>query len=259
MANLNSIDLAVVLFVSLSCIAGVRAGLLRGAFNVIGTMAGLAAAARYYPYGGSFLAARCGMPQEWADLASLVLFFLGASIMAVWLGNMAARLTRFRLVKMADRIGGGAAGAGMGALVAGTLLMILAAFPLSEVTEEVLQGSLLAPPLMDSASAIYEQIEARLPLHVPRLAFYPEELAGLGRTGAPRAVFKLIDFSSLDGATCFACGENVAFIGYRLNRYGTMSPKFSCRGCGRTSRRRPSSACGIRSWTPSADSKRTRA
>lgn len=235
MINLNTLDLAILFFIFLSCCAGVRAGLFRSAFNVAGVIAGLIGAARYYSYGGNLLASQCVLPQEWADLISLILIFLFVSLIVTCLGTLAASLTRFRLLKIADRIGGGAAGIGIGALIIGALLIALTAFPLNGIIQGHLDGSLLAPQLIESSSALYENIEARLPFHIPKLAFYPEELAGVNRFNAPQASFKLVDFSSLDGAGCLVCGEEVSFLGYRRNSYGTISPKFICSGCGRTS------------------------
>jgi uncharacterized membrane protein required for colicin V production len=235
MTQLNWLDPAIVFFAFLSCCAGIRAGLIRSGFNVAGVISGLIVAARYYSHGGNLLTSHSGMPPGWADLISLILIFLIVSFIITSLGILAANLTRFRPVKVADRIGGAAAGIGIGVMIIGALLIVLTTFPLYGGIHEHLESSLLAPQLIETSSALYEKIEARLPFQIPKLAFHPEELAGFNQLNAPPADFKLIDFSALDGATCFVCGEEVSFLGYQRNRYGTISPKFICTGCGRTS------------------------
>lgn len=235
MTQLNWLDLAIVFFALLSCCAGIHAGMIRSGFNVAGVISGLIMAARYYSHGGNLLTSHIGIPPGWADLISLTFIFLIVSFIVASLGNLAAGLTRYRPVKVADRIGGAAAGIGIGAVIIGAFLIVLTTFPLNGSIHGHLESSLLAPRLIENSATLYEKIEARVPFQIPKLAFHPEELAGFNQPDASRANFKLIDFSSLDGATCFVCGEEVSFLGYRRNRYGTISPKFICTGCGRTS------------------------
>jgi uncharacterized membrane protein required for colicin V production len=235
MNQLGGIDLLILLLAFLSTYAGIRAGLIRSCFNIAGITAGLITATRYYSYGGSFLAEQTGLPAGWADLLSLLFIFLIVSALVSLIGSLAAGLTRFRLIRVVDRIGGAAVGLGIGLVIAGALLVVLTAFPFGDSLKEHLDDSLLAPHITEPSSALLEKIETVIPFQLPKLAFYPEELTGFRQEEPSSTDFKVIDFSTLDGATCFVCQNKVVFLGYHTNKYGSTSPKFVCTGCGRTS------------------------
>lgn len=229
------LDLLILFLLFLCCYAGTRAGLIRSGFGIAGIIAALISATRYYSYGGNFLTLHSTLPPGWADLIGFALIFLIVSAVVASIGALTASLTRFRPVKVADRIGGAAVGIGIGMVIIGTLLIVLTTFPLYENFQEQLEHSALAPRMIETSSSLHEKVTAVLPFQIPKLTFHPEELTDFSQENATSSELKLIDFSILDGATCFVCGEKVAFLGYQTNKYGSVSPKFICTGCGRTS------------------------
>lgn len=125
----------------------------------------------------------------------------------------------------------------MGAAITGALLILLTAFPLYPGFLEQAEQSYLAPPIIDSTHNLYQKSIDLLPIDLPDLAYYPEQLADYIdplqtqlRQGEAQ-----IDFKALDGATCFVCYESVEFLGFLSNQQGSISPKFKCSDCGRTS------------------------
>ncbi|MDW7730780.1 MAG: hypothetical protein SCJ94_12400, partial [Bacillota bacterium] len=70
---------------------------------------------------------------------------------------------------------------------------------------------------------------------LPRINTYPENLVTYIDTVGAYTDQRGTNYRELDQSTCFACGEPVDFMGYADNGKGSVSPKFICSGCGRTS------------------------
>jgi uncharacterized membrane protein required for colicin V production len=235
MGFLNWMDAGIVLIVLLAGWRGTGAGLFQCLVQIAGLLAGLIAASRFYPSGGKLLAEYGPLAQNAADLASFVFLFVCTAAAVMILGGMIALPARFRPFKAVNRIGGGIAGLATGALFLSMILVLCTSFPLFFSWREHLAQSRLAPAMIRSLHNLHENVETTFHLKIPRLAFYPEQPAGFSGPGLPRTEFKFIDFSRLDGAICIACGGKVEFLGYLANGYGSLSPKFSCGSCGRTS------------------------
>ena len=229
------LDAVIAVFFLLALLRGVRAGLIRSFFSILSIAAGIGAAAGYYAALSTLLLKYAAMPIYLADLLSFALIFLAAAAAVTGIGALFATVTRFRVIRVADRIGGAAAGLLIGIAVAGIILVLLSSFPLLASFQDRVDESRLAPALVESGRGLYDNAAALLPVALPDLAFHPEQLLEqlqpAGRQPGPAR----IDFRQLDGATCFVCGDSVAFEGYLANSLGSLSPKFTCAGCGRTS------------------------
>ncbi|UCG43322.1 MAG: hypothetical protein JSU73_01515 [candidate division WOR-3 bacterium] len=90
----------------------------------------------------------------------------------------------------------------------------------------------LARPFLDCIPRTYETAD-RLGITVPRLR--GRRITIEQESGANIGIFAdRVNFTRLDGSVCIECGEPVRFQGY-VRRGFTVSPRFLCTGCTRTS------------------------
>lgn len=234
--NLNWVDLVIILILLFSCLGGIKQGLIASIFLVLGIMGGLMAASRFYAPAGDFLGRIIALPQSAADLISFTVIFLAACFLIMTIGSLFSMLTRFRLLAIANRIGGAISGLIIGAVISGIILIVLIAFPLFDDLQDQLESSYLAPAMTSGLHYLQEKVENVLPLQLPRLAFYPEQPGGhMGKSPTFAPQFSFVEFEKIDGSTCISCQGKAVFLGYLTNRYGSLSPKFECADCARTS------------------------
>ena len=237
MNSLSWLDPVIALILLFAAVRGFATGLIRSASGLLGIAAGLIAASRYYAFAGDFLVRYVQIPQAFSDLVCFLLLFVAAFAVVMAAGSLLAALTRFQLLKALDKAGGAMAGLAIGAAMPGIILILLSTFPPGGPFREEIDRSTLASPLVGATRELYNRTADLLPAYFPDLTFQPEELPGFspGLQVQPGRAASTIDFARLDGATCFVCSSPVEFLGYLRNRYGSISPKFICSGCGRTS------------------------
>jgi hypothetical protein len=114
-------------------------------------------------------------------------------------------------------------------------LILLTSFPVYAEFPDQVEQSYMAPTIIEITTVVYDELSNFLPFKLPRIATYPESLGGYVSSISSYVEHQSVDFKQLDQATCFACGEPVDFLGYLDNSRGSISPKFLCSGCGRTS------------------------
>lgn len=231
----NWLDVAIGLILVAALIRGIKAGLIRSIFSIAGIAAGLALAIACYARGSAAILEYLSLPQFMADALAFILVFSLAAGTVHFIGSIFAAATRFSLFRFADKLGGSAAGLVIGAALVGVLLILFTAFPIYADFQEHVDQSFLAPPLVDSTYLAYEGLSGLLPVDLPLLTVFPEELSGyLGRIG-DKTDHGEVNYEALDGATCFVCEGEVSFAGYLGNGKGSVSPRFICTRCGRTS------------------------
>ncbi len=232
----NWLDIIIGLILVAALIKGVSAGLIRSIFNFAGIIAGLVLAINYYAPGSSLILIYITLPQLIADALSFILIFSFTAAIIHAVGYFVAAITRVSLFRFLDKIGGGAAGIIIGLALIGVLLILMTAFPLYDDFPDHVEESYLAEPIIDTTYTIYDELADLLPLDLPLLTAFPEDLGVyLNNISSTPSQYRRVDFSSLDNATCFVCGNAVEFIGFLDNNKGSISPKFICTECGRTS------------------------
>jgi hypothetical protein len=98
---------------------------------------------------------------------------------------------------------------------------------------DAVSRSFLAQPFIDAAPGLYYVADA-FNLDFPVLNSRAIRFEYEGKEGEP-ALIERVNYSRLNGSTCIECGANVHFDGY-FNRIGSsISPRFTCPNCGRTS------------------------
>lgn len=236
--SLNWLDLVIAIILAAAVIQGIRVGLIRSIFSVVGLAAGFIAAISYYGPAGSMIIRHINMPQIIADVLSFIVIFAVTTAIVHLAGSFVAVLTRIRLFRFADRVGGSTAGLLIGFILVGTTLIMVTAFPLFNGLHDQIEESYLAPPIVENTQQIYEELGELLPVELPQLKTFPEELSSylsVASTRFEHSEQHRVNFKKLDGATCFVCGGPVEFLGYLDNGMNSISPKFVCRECGRTS------------------------
>ena len=123
----------------------------------------------------------------------------------------------------------------IGVLLVGVLLLAMTAFPLFGTFPDYVEQSFMAQPIMDTVVMVYKTLAADLSLDLPMLKIHPEELGAYFSSVSTNSDYQHVNFRLLDESTCFVCGGEVDFLGYLDNGNGSVSPKFICTSCGRTS------------------------
>lgn len=234
----NWLDLIIFVIVAAAVIKGIRAGLIRSVFNVAGLVIGFLAAVSYYAPTGSMILRHINLPQIIADVLSFIVIFAVTTAAVHLVGSLVAVLTKIRLFRFADRVGGSAAGLLIGFILVGIILIMITAFPLFNGFHDQIEESYLAPTIVENTQQAYEELGKLLPVELPQLTSFPEELSSylsVISTRSEHSDHHRVNFKELEGATCFVCGGPVEFIGYLDNNMQSVSPKFICTECDRTS------------------------
>jgi hypothetical protein len=131
---------------------------------------------------------------------------------------------------VASRVGAGLLGAGIGAAIVVTFLPIANQNPRNQ---PAIAGSFLAAAALEASPAFYYIADA-LDLDIPMLNRRAVRFEDEGEA-AKAALVERINYSRLAGSTCIECRGRVQFAGYRRRFEASVSPRFVCRQCGRTS------------------------
>ncbi len=233
--NLNWLDIVIAVFLLLSLLQGIRTGMIRSVFTIAGIAAGLTVAVKYYAAGSELFLEAVAIPYIVSDVISFIMIFSAVALIVHYMGTTFASITRFSLFKAVDKVGGVATGLAVGLALVGVVLIILTAFPIFSAFPDHFAQSRFGPPIVETTQIVYEELTERLPLNLPRLSVHTEDLSAYFTESREYLEHGRLDFKSLDGATCFVCHAPVQFVGYLENGLGSISPKFVCSSCGRTS------------------------
>ncbi len=231
----NWLDIVIGLILIGTLIKGISIGLIRSIFSIAGIIAGLVLAINFYAQGSSLLMSYISIAQLFADALSFFMIFSFAAVTVHVLGSIIAGITRFRIFRLVDKIGGSAAGLFIGLTMVGVILIMMTAFPLYENFQDHVEESYLAGPIVETTFSVYEELSVLLPIDLPGLTVVPEEVSSYFNNIGSSTSYSGVNYADLEGATCFVCEAPVEFIGYLDNDKQTVSPKFICTRCGRTS------------------------
>ncbi len=233
--NFNWLDIIIALLLTMAMFQGLRSGLLKTLFSIVGIAAAILMAFKYYAPLSTFVLSYIPLPHTLTDLLSFMVIFTSVSLAIHYIGHLISSIIHFSFFRFLDKIGGIFAGLILGLIFCGIILVLLTSFPLFEGMQEHLEASVLAPPLTEVTSSLYKEFSNVLPVKLPEIFFYPEEMSDYFHSLSRLIEQQGINFSSLDGSTCFVCGNAVIFNGYHNNGKDSISPKFTCSHCGRTS------------------------
>jgi membrane protein required for colicin V production len=234
-SNFNWIDVIIAAIILFAVINGIRAGLIRSLFSITGLIIGLMAAKAYYVQLGSLLPVGTWLPMVAVDTFSFLAIYILAAALIHYLGSYISCSLLSCSLKNTDRFLGSFTGLLIGIVLVGALLIMLTAFPLFDAFPEQVEESYLAQPIVEHVYLAYDALTSYLNIDLPQLTIYTEDLGAYFSAISTDADFHQIDFRTLDNATCFVCGGRVEYLGILDNSKGSVSPKFVCTSCGRTS------------------------
>ena len=232
MAYLNWLDILLLLLLFVFLMRGISIGLIGSVFEVLSILAGMLVASRYYSLAGNYFMERFQISNSLVDTISFAVIFIIVSALITVVGSLVSLVTRLPFIRKLDRVGGSFTGAVVGMVAVGMILVLLTTFPLIEDFNSRVKESQLASSMLNLMEGLYEKSTDILPVDFPRLAFYPEYLTDFSRQGP---AFKAINFKDLEGAICINCGGKVEFEGYLSTNENSISPKFICPDCSRSS------------------------
>jgi membrane protein required for colicin V production len=234
-SEFNWIDVIIAAIILFAVINGTRAGLIRSLFSIAGLIIGLMAAKAYHVQLGSLLPVGTWLPMVAVDAFSFLAIFIIAAALFHYLGSYISCSLLSCSLKNTDRFLGSFVGLLIGIVLVGALLIMLTAFPLFDAFPEQVEESYLAQPIVENVYLTYNALTDYLNLDLPQLTIYTEDMGAYFSAISIDADFHQIDFRTLDNATCFVCGDKVEYLGILDNGKGSVSPKFVCTACGRTS------------------------
>jgi len=214
-------------------------GYVRGLFASLGgllsfLLAGLVSFLVYHRL-GQIISRYFDISLNMAELLTifLVFFFLTIvfSILATQLSNK-IQVGRFAWL---DKILGIPTGIIEGLILISAILLILSVLPSQAHLGSLLLDSQFASFLTDKTSKVYQRVKAELGPKIPQFIFYPEHSFSEEKYSQ---LITGIDWQKLDGATCFACGGHVKYLGIKkhiVQGQEVWSPYFVCTSCGRHS------------------------
>jgi len=217
------IDGLILLILGLSIYAEARRGLFFAITDIIrvvvGVVLGFAAFSGLYRLSGSYTAGFIGF-----GIAALIgVFGIRALLHVLRLDPAWGR-------DPAARVGGAVLGLLLGCLISGAFTPVIGR---AGWGREAVARSALARPLVRAAPVLYYLADA-FNLDVPMLNTRAIEFENEGR-GEEAALVERINYSRLNGSTCIECRAPVHFDGYFPRVGVSVSPKFTCPQCGRTS------------------------
>lgn len=217
------IDVLIVLLIVLGICAEARRGLFFALFDVFrlaaGVVVGFAAYSAFHRLFHSYAAGFVAL-----GIAALTTIMLVPTVLRLLKANPAWGRT------FAGRLGAGFIGLGIALLTAAAFVPVIGR---SERGGEAVMHSFLARPLAETSPALYYVADA-FNLDFPMLNTHAASFEDEGRNGQA-ALVQRINYSRLNGATCIACGGPVRFDGYFRRIGASVSPRFTCTRCGRTS------------------------
>ncbi len=231
----NWIDVIIALILLIAVIKGIRAGLIRSLFSIAGLIIGLMAAKAYYVQLSSMLPDSNWLPTVAADTFSFLAIFVFTAALIHYLGSYISCSLLSCSLKNTDRFLGSFVGLIVGIVLVGALLMMLTAFPLFDNFPEHIEESYMAHPIVENVYLAYDELTSFLNIELPQLTIYTEDFGAYLSSVSTGTDFHQVDFKALDTAICFVCGGEVEYLGILDNGKGSVSPKFVCTSCGRTS------------------------
>jgi len=217
------IDGLILLFIGLGVYAEVRRGFFLALTDIVraalGIILGFAAFTLLHRISGSYTAGFIAF-----GIAALIgIFGVRALLYLLRLDPEWGRTP-------AGRIGGGIIGLLLGCFIATVLVPVIGR---GGWGQEAVSRSTLARPFLQTTPAFFYVADA-LNLDLPMLNARAIRFEDEGQA-EPAALVERINYSRLNGSTCIECRAAVLFDGYFRRVGASVSPKFTCPQCGRTS------------------------
>jgi membrane protein required for colicin V production len=176
LSGLNGLDYAILAIIALVALHGLTRGALRMATSILSLVLGVYTASIYYEQGAALAQRYLATSATASAIIGYVVVFLAVFLLVEMAGSRIIQLIRVIRLNWLDRLCGGIAGAIIGAVLAGLVVVTMtAALPMDS---PILTHSKLAPEVL----GYDKQLLGFIPLQVERM--YDEKRAELFRDWA---------------------------------------------------------------------------
>ena len=162
------LDIALIIVLAFCTLLGLRTGVIRTVFTVVGIYLGISLAGNYYTSLSGQLAPQISDPDQ-AKIASFAIILIMVVVVAFIAASVVRRVLSMLILGWVDMVGGGIFGFATGAVACGALLMALANFPLfgvdQTIQESPVAGLLLkyVPFVLDLLPEEFQSLQDLLP------------------------------------------------------------------------------------------------
>jgi membrane protein required for colicin V production len=140
---MNWLDIVIIVILAISAFSGLKVGLIKVLFGVVGIIVGILLAGRF---SDSLAGVLTFIDPQWAKIAAFAIILVAVLIVAAILGAVLSKLISLVLLGWVNRLGGAVLGVVVGALFCGAILAIWVKY--LGISDSV-AGSALANFLLD--------------------------------------------------------------------------------------------------------------
>jgi membrane protein required for colicin V production len=115
------LDIVILVILAISAFSGLRVGLIKVLFGVVGIIVGILLAGRF---SDDFAGVLTFIPADWAGIAAFAIILVAVMIIAAILGAILSKLISLVLLGWVNRLGGAVLGVVVGALFCAAILSI---------------------------------------------------------------------------------------------------------------------------------------
>jgi membrane protein required for colicin V production len=157
---MNFLDILIIIVIALSVVLGVRDGLFKKIFGILGIVGGLVLATKYMSVGADYIMSSLSFSKDTSSiLAFFILFIAVVAIINLfyrWIGP-----SRDDHMKLWSRIGGGILGIGQGLVAASLILLMMDVFEMN--SEEEKNSSMIYGQVVQVAPEVFDYVTDWMP------------------------------------------------------------------------------------------------
>ena len=140
------LDIAIIVVILIPTLLGLKNGLVKALFTIVGLIVGIILAGRYYDNLASIVS-----DAAWAKIVAYVVILIVVSVLASWAAALVKNLLKAVMLNWVNRLGGAVLGFVMGAFFCAAILSLWVSLIGSGLigTSAVIEDSALAQFLLD--------------------------------------------------------------------------------------------------------------
>ena len=131
------LSLVILVFIGLMGVAGLRKGLVRQILGLVGLIAAVMLALKYYDVAADYILDYFAVPEGIATILGFASVCLGVIVLISILGWFWGRLVKYSPVSILDSLGGAFLGFAKGVLIVVVLLLMIYALPFEGAHEAI--------------------------------------------------------------------------------------------------------------------------
>ena len=161
---MNILDIILLICFIPALVQGFRKGLISQVTAIISIIAGVWFSVRFTPVVSQWLETHAGGSEQVLKVVAFALIFIAISIVLTLVGRLIERIVKLIMMGWLNRLLGVVLSLAKTGLIIGIAIMVLCSLDdtFNFMNEELMNGSILFPPLKDLAYAIYPQLKEML-------------------------------------------------------------------------------------------------